>query len=287
LKDEQVHVANLRGRLVVIENDKAIDVEAASGGRFSPDPQGVYERWSEFREWWASFDAASATAEDFAPTDLGSPVPAPRQLLAIGLNYREHATEVGMGIPDGLPPVFTKFASSITGPDVDVILPEGDVDWEVELAVVIGEGGRNIDRSRAWEHVAGLTVAQDLSERVLQMSGPSPQFSLGKSHAGFCPMGPWVVSTDEFADPESLRLTCAADGETLQDGTTAEMIVPVPVLIERLSAVVELFPGDVILSGTPAGVGFGRNPRRYLHAGTELVSTIEGIGEIRQRFIAS
>ncbi|MBM3714416.1 MAG: fumarylacetoacetate hydrolase family protein [Actinobacteria bacterium] len=283
-----MRVANLQGRLVVVIGDgTAVDVEQASAGRFSADPQAVYAQWSEFREWWGAFDASAASTVTFVPTDLGSPVPAPRQLLAIGLNYREHANEVGMGIPDGLPPVFTKFVSSLTGPDVDVVLPEGDVDWEVELAVVIGQGGRNIDRADAWNHVAGLTVAQDLSERVLQMSGPSPQFSLGKSHDGFCPMGPWVVSVDEIDDPEALRLTCVADGETLQDGTTAEMIVPVPVLIERLSAVVELYPGDVILSGTPAGVGFGRSPRRYLHAGTELVSAIEGIGEIRQRFVTA
>ena len=214
--------------------------------------------------------------------------PAPRQLLAAGLNYRDHAGESGFEVPEGLPPVFTKFATSITGPVSMVRLPAGGhTDWEIELVAVIGARAWRVAESDAWRHVAGLTVGQDLSERISQLAGPAPQFSLGKSLPGFSPMGPCLVTPDEFADPDDLGLRATVNGEEVQKARTSELIFPVPVLVSRLSHRLPLLPGDVIFTGTPAGVGLARNPQRWLADGDELVSTIEGIGELRQRFAAA
>lgn len=203
------------------------------------------------------------------------------------MNYRDHAAESGFTVPDGLPPVFTKFASSTTGPVTEVTLPPGgNTDWEVELVVVIGQHCRNVDEADVWDRVAGVTIGQGISERITQMAGPVPQFSLGRSLPGFTPMGPCPVTPDEFADIDDLELRAAIDGEEVQKGRTRDLIFSVPVLVSRLSAVLPLFPGDVIFTGTPAGVGAGREPKRFLRPGEELVSAIEGIGELRQRFIA-
>ncbi|REE95656.1 fumarylacetoacetate hydrolase family protein [Thermomonospora umbrina] len=281
-----MRIANLAGRLVLITDaGRAVDVSAASAGLFDPAPQAVYTRWAEFRAW--ADDADLPPGVGFEVSDLGSPVPAPRQLIAVGLNYRDHADESGFAVPEGLPPVFTKFVSSITGPVTTVRLPEGGhTDWEVELVVVIGSEARNVAEGDAWGHVAGLTVGQDISERVAQMAGPVPQFSLGKSFPGFTPMGPWLVTPDAVADPSDLGLRSEINGEQVQKGRTRDLVFSVPALIARLSAVLPLLPGDAIFTGTPAGVGFGRSPQRWLAPGDELVSTIDGIGELRQTFVA-
>jgi 2-keto-4-pentenoate hydratase/2-oxohepta-3-ene-1,7-dioic acid hydratase in catechol pathway len=269
---------------MVVTADRAVDVQKASGDLFSSDPQAVYSRWAEFRAWADQADLGGGVP--FDPADLGAPSPAPRQLLAIGLNYREHVAEAGFTTPEGMPPVFTKYATSITGPVTEVALPEGGhTDWEVELVVVIGRDAYRVSEADAWSHVAGLTVGQDISERVIQMAGPAPQFSLGKSCPGFAPMGPWLVTPDEFDNPDDLELTCAINGEEVQRGRTRHLIFSVPALIAKLSGVLPLLPGDVIFTGTPAGVGLGRSPQRWLAAGDELVSVIQGIGELRQRFV--
>ncbi|MFG2359141.1 fumarylacetoacetate hydrolase family protein [Streptomyces sp. NPDC048521] len=278
-----MRVANLSGRLCLVSDDRAVDVHEASGHRFPSDPQAVYDRWDEFRTWAAQVDTGAGTP--FDPADLGAPAPAPRQLFAIGLNYREHVDEAGFTTPETMPPVFTKFASSITGPVTDVTLPlGGHTDWEVELVVVVGRPARRVPEAEAWDYVAGLTVGQDLSERILQMSGPSPQFGLAKSYPGFSPMGPWLVTPDEFDDPDDLELACSINGEQVQHGHTRHLLFPVPALLSKLSEVLELSPGDVVFTGTPAGVGLGRTPQRWLDHGDELVSSIRGIGELRQRF---
>ena len=274
-----MRIANLAGRLSIAVDELAVDVAEASDDRFGPDAQAVYERFDEFREWAAS--AALPAGRGFDPAELGAPAPHPRQLFAIGLNYSEHANESGFAAPPS-PAVFTKFVTSITGPYGDVALPHGNVDWEVELVAVIGNRAFQVPEPEAWSHVAGLTVGQDLSERVLQMVGSVPQFSLAKSFPGFTPMGPWLVTPDEFDNPDDLELTCAIDGEQVQKGRTSELIFSVPALIAKLSAVLPLLPGDVIFTGTPAGVGMGRSPQRFLQAGEVLTSSIEGIGEMRQ-----
>ncbi|KOG88809.1 fumarylacetoacetate hydrolase family protein [Streptomyces varsoviensis] len=280
-----MRIANLSGRLVLLHEGKAVDVERVSGGRFAADPQAVYGRWAEFREWAATADLTGGAP--FSPEELGSPVPAPRQVLAIGLNYRDHAAESGFEAPEGLPPVFTKFATSISGPVTEVALPPGGhTDWEVELVAVIGREARDVAESDAWDYVAGLTAGQDLSERISQLAGPAPQFSLGKSFPGFAPLGPSLVTTDEFDNRDDLELRCSINGEEVQKGHTRDLIFSAPALVSRLSAVLPLLPGDAIFTGTPAGVGLGRTPQRWLAPGDELVTTIEGIGELRQRFTA-
>ncbi|MBD0418204.1 fumarylacetoacetate hydrolase family protein [Streptomyces sp. TRM S81-3] len=277
-----MRIANLAGRLTVLVEGRAIDVHTASRGAFSADPQAVYARWAEFRTWAAGADLAGGRPVDVA--ELGAPAPSPRQIFAIGLNYREHVSEAGFTTPEGMPPVFTKYATALTGPVTEVRLPQGGhTDWEAELVAVIGHKAHNVSEADAWSHVAGLTVGQDISERVLQMEGPAPQFSLGKSYPGFAPTGPWLVTPDEFDDPDDLELTCSVNGEVVQHGHTRQMIFSVPALVAKLSGILPLLPGDVIFTGTPAGVGLGRTPQRWLAPGDELLSSVVGIGELRQR----
>jgi 2-keto-4-pentenoate hydratase/2-oxohepta-3-ene-1,7-dioic acid hydratase in catechol pathway len=280
-----MRIANLGGRLVLVRADAALDVERASRGQFAADPQAIYARWDEFVAWAAADPEGPVL--DIDPDLLGPPAPRPRQVFAIGLNYSDHATEAGFTVPDTDPPVFTKFASCLTGPRGDIRLPPGgNTDWEVELVVVMGSTASEVSRERAWGYVAGLSVGQDLSERKSQMAGPSPQFSLAKSFPRFGPVGPWLVTPDEFDNPDDLAIGASINGEAVQAGRTNQLIFDVPTIIEKLSAVLELSPGDLIFTGTPAGVGMGRTPPRWLAEGDVLVSSIEGIGELRHRFVS-
>lgn len=279
-----MRVANLSGRLVLVRGATALDVAEASRGEFSSEPADVFDRWGEFRAWCATPAAAAHGRPVVDPREWGAPSPAPVQVVAFGLNYAEHAQETGQAPPEGLPPVFTKFRSSITGAEAAVVLPTATVDWEVELAVVVGFTMSAVGVAEVWNHVAGVTVAQDLSERTLQMAGPAAQFSLGKSYLGFLPMGPVLVSPDELPDPDALRLTATLNGEVVQDGNTRDLVADVPTALSRLSEIITLHPGDVVLTGTPSGVGMGRRPPRFLRPGDELVSTVEGVGSIRQVF---
>lgn len=278
-----MRVARVSGRLALLTGSGAVDVEAASNGRFGADPDAVFAQWDELREW-----AESRPGDEGSPyTDeqLGAPVLRPAQVFGIGLNYRDHAAESGVGVPSS-PAVFTKFSSCLTGPYDTVRLPSAGVDWEVELVAVIGRRAEQVTEENAWSHVAGLTVGQDLSERALQLTGPVPQFSLGKSYPGFGPLGPSIVTPDELADPDDLELTCSVDDEVLQKGRTRDMVFSVPELVARLSAVCPLQPGDLIFTGTPPGVGMARKPPRFLSPDTTLVSTIEGVGQLRNPLVA-
>ncbi|MFE9687208.1 fumarylacetoacetate hydrolase family protein [Streptomyces sp. NPDC006285] len=285
-----MRLANINGRLVLRAADGFIDVAKASDGRFGPDPQSVYACWPQFSTWVQAEARAQDGLEIIEPgieAVWGPPVPSPRQIFAIGLNYRDHARESGVTVPEE-PPVFTKFPTSLTGHLRDITLPEGSVDWEVELVVVMGSTCHRATRDTAWQHVAGLTLGQDLSERRLQLAGPVPQFSLGKSYPGFAPLGPELVTLEEFDDPDDLELGCnLQDDEVLQKGRTSDMVFDVPELIVRLSAVCPLLPGDLIFTGTPAGVGAGRSPQRFLAPGDVLVSWIEGIGTLTNRMVSA
>jgi 2-keto-4-pentenoate hydratase/2-oxohepta-3-ene-1,7-dioic acid hydratase in catechol pathway len=292
-----VRLANLGGRAVIVSGDgavdgasktRAIDVEEASNGRFGPDISRVLDEWPAFLEWARAHEGADAGAPasiSIDPAELGAPVPHPRQVFAIGLNYAEHAAEAGYP-PDAMPVTFTKFPTSIVGQDHVVELPEGNVDWEVELVVVVGREGHRLTREQAWDHVAGLTIGQDLSERITQLQGSAPQFSLGKSFPGFGPTGPWLVTPDEFADRDDLAISCSLSGEEMQSSRTSMMLYDVPELLVRLSAVCPLLPGDLIFSGTPSGIGNRRTPPRFIGRDDVLVSEIEGIGTLTTRFIA-
>jgi 2-keto-4-pentenoate hydratase/2-oxohepta-3-ene-1,7-dioic acid hydratase in catechol pathway len=285
-----LRIANHNNRAVLLTSDEAgIDIHTASEGRFGPDLATLYNDWEAFTGWANGFTNGGSDADTIIDRfRLGSPSPAPRQIFAIGLNYSEHAKESGFEEPDQLPPVFTKFVSALTGPDTTVVLPEGgNTDWEVELVAVIGKEAANVSAADAWDYVAGLSIGQDISERVSQLRGPAPQFGLGKSFPGFAPVGPWLVTPDEFSNPDDLELGCSLDGEELQKGRTSELIFSIPALIQGLSETVALMPGDIIFTGTPAGVGVGRTPQRFIQPGQTLVSRIEGIGEITQTFVAA
>jgi 2-keto-4-pentenoate hydratase/2-oxohepta-3-ene-1,7-dioic acid hydratase in catechol pathway len=204
-------------------------------------------------------------------------------VFAIGLNYRGHAEESGMDLPS-VPATFTKFPASLSGPFDDVEIVGGTVDWEVELVAVIGTRADRVAEADAWSHIAGLTVGQDISDRTLQFAAGA-QFSLGKSRRGYGPMGPWLVTIDELRDPDDLALGCSVDGDTVQDARTSDLIFSIPQLVAELSAVLPLVPGDVIFTGTPAGIGATRQPARFLAPGQLLESWIEGIGAIRNRCV--
>jgi len=212
--------------------------------------------------------------------ELGSSVPVPRRVFAIGLNYSEHAAESGSAAPTADPPVFTKFPSCITG-TLQRHRASGLTDtWtgRSELVAVIGRRGFRVSEADALRHVAGYAVGQHLSERILRMAATPPQFSRGKSLPGFGPIGPWLVILDEVPDTNALELGCEINGEVLQAGHTSQLIVSVPKLIETLSATTPLLFGDVIFTGTPAGVGIGRNSPRFLADGDVLTTHIEGLG---------
>jgi 2,4-didehydro-3-deoxy-L-rhamnonate hydrolase len=286
-----MRIANVSGRLGLVVNARAdncgiVDVHTASNGLFDADPAAVYPRWREFTAWASA--AALPDPEPLAPEALGSPSPAPRQVFGIGLNYDDHAAESGFGRPEAGPPVFTKFPSCITGANVEITLPPGGhTDWEVELVAIIGETAHGVSAGRAWRYVAGVAVGQDISERIVQLAATPPQFSLGKSFPGFGPVGPWLVTPDELDDPDDLELGCSVSGEQMQKGRTSNLIFGVPELIEQLSRVTPLLPGDVIFTGTPGGVGMARKPPRWLAPGDVLTSYIEGIGEMRHTFAAA
>ena len=276
-----MRLCNIAGRLSTFVEGNTVDVAAASDNRFSSDPQRMFDEWQALVEWGASIGARGAGSVDLAQVE--APVPRPAQVFAIGLNYRAHAEEGIFSVPEE-PTVFTKWPSCIVGPSHDVELPV-DTDWEIELVVAISRQAYRVSAADAMSYVAGYTIGQDLSDRVLQRKGPAPQWSLGKSRYGYGPTGPWLVTLDEFDNPHDLAIHDSLAGETLQSSRTSMLIFDVPFLIEYLSNLCPLFPGDIIFTGTPDGVGYARKPPRFLHAGDVLTSTIEGIGDLVTRLV--
>lgn len=268
------------GEAVLIEDNRCFPLSKASEGRFAT-PGQVYGDWPGFNGWVAKQDL---TWREFAPQELQAPVPFPGQVFGVGLNFHDHLEENGMAGTRPLPLAFTKFPSCVTGPFDDVEIPVDGVDYEVELVLVIGRHADRVEPARAWEHIAGVTVGQDLSARGMQQGG---QLSLAKSFRGFAPIGPWVTTPDELPDRDALTLRCWVGDELLQDGTTAKMVHDVPELIAFLSTVTPLRPGDLVFTGTPAGVGFFRDPQRYLTPGDVVRSEITGIGTIENRCVAA
>lgn len=216
---------------------------------------------------------------------LHAPLINPPRIFAIGLNYREHAIETHMEFPK-FPVVFFKLPTAIVGPGEAIVLPKEtkEPDYEAELAVVIGKGGYRIPAERAMQHVFGYTIVNDVSARDIQRS--TSQWSMAKSLPTFCPMGPSIVTADEIADPHALAIGTTIGGETLQHSNTNELIFRIPQLIEYLSSITPLLPGDVISTGTPSGVGMGRTPKRWLRAGETVTTWIEGIGELKNPVVA-
>jgi 2-keto-4-pentenoate hydratase/2-oxohepta-3-ene-1,7-dioic acid hydratase in catechol pathway len=247
----------------------------------------VYAQWGQFRAWAEDLGRVDDALVEIDPDRVGAPAPCPGQVFAIGLNYRAHAEEAGLDLPE-IPVVFTKFPSAITGPRDRITLPKGSVDFEVELVAVVGREAHRVSSTQAWEHIAGLTVGQDLSERELQLAGPPPQqYNMGKSYSGFAPIGPALVTPDEFDDPDDIAISCSLSGVEVQKTRTSDMIFSIPQIVEFLSSVTTLWPGDAIFTGTPSGVGWTRDPKLLIGPDDELVTRAEGIGEMRHTFRAS
>lgn len=270
-------LVNVNGR-AALEHDAAwYDLAELSGDASFNDPLIAVSRHRELHG--LSERCASATRGGLlTETVLGAPVPRPRQSFGIGLNYRDHAGETGAQLPPA-PLTFTKFPSCIAGPTADVPLSGEMVDWEVEIVAVIGSEASHVAVADAWSAVAGLTLGQDISDRAVQMTGAPPQFSLGKSFANFGPIGPAIVSVDAFDDPDDIALWCDVAGERMQDARSSQLIFSIPTLVAYLSSICTLYPGDVIFTGTPSGVGVARG--RFLAAGEVIVSGAGVIGELR------
>ncbi|WP_251978636.1 fumarylacetoacetate hydrolase family protein [Salinicola avicenniae] len=220
-------------------------------------------------------------------TRLGPCVGRVGKFICIGLNYSDHAAETGSDVP-AEPVIFNKWTSAICGPDDDIEIPRGSTktDWEVELGVVIGKGGRYIEEADAMSHVAGFCVVNDVSEREFQLER-SGTWDKGKGCDTFGPLGPWLVTRDEIEDPHDLDMWLEVDGKRYQDGSTRTMVYQVPHLVSYLSQFMSLQPGDVISTGTPPGVGMGQNPKIFLKPGQVMRLGIEGLGEQQQRCIES
>lgn len=220
-----------------------------------------------------------------AQVRLHAPIPNPPRIFAIGLNYRDHAIESGMEIPK-TPVVFFKLSTSVIGPGDAIVLPKNSTqpDYEAEFAFVIGKGGYRIPASAWREHVFGYTIINDVSARDVQFA--TTQWSMSKSFPTFCPMGPSIVTEDEIGDPHALAIGLSIDGETLQNSNTRELVFRIPELIEHLSSITPLLPGDVVSTGTPPGVGLGRTPKRWLKPGETVTVTIEGLGSLTNPTVA-
>lgn len=278
-----LRLANLEGRACLLMDGRAVDLAARSDGRFDADPMAALARFDALAEW-ASGVRPEPGDPEVDEAQLGPCVPRPSKVFGVGLNYRDHAEEAGIPVPER-PMIFTKFPSCLNGPRGDVVLTSDRVDYEVELVVVIGRNGRRIAEADARAHIAGYTVGQDVSDRRRQFADKPPQFSLGKSADGFGPIGPAVVSLDALPDPDDLSLRCTVNGELRQDGHTRDLIFSVAALVAFLSEHCTLLPGDLIFTGTPAGVGSMRKPAAYLEPGDVIESEIEGLGVLKNRCV--
>ncbi|HVU47006.1 MAG TPA: fumarylacetoacetate hydrolase family protein [Terracidiphilus sp.] len=251
------------------------------------DLSGAYtDTLSVIAAGFTSIDKSSShPSHKLADVRLQAPLANPPRLFAIGLNYREHAIESKMAFPE-FPVVFFKLQTAIVGPGDNIVLPKNSAepDYEAEFAFVIGKGGFRIPAASALEHVYGYTIINDVSARDIQRS--TSQWSMAKSFPTFCPMGPAIVTADEITDPHKLAIGLSIDGETMQNSTTGELIFNIPALIEYLSSIAPLLPGDIVSTGTPSGVGMGRTPKRWLKPGDNVTVTIEGLGSLTNPVVA-
>ncbi len=244
---------------------------------------GGAEAQAKIENWIYQPPAEASFALD--AVQLLAPIPRPPKLICVGLNYRDHALETKLEIPK-IPTIFSKFTTSVIGPGSPIVLPKNSTqpDYEAEFAFVIGPGGRHISAGDWAQHVFGYTILNDVSARDFQMA--TSQWLMGKTFDTFAPMGPSIVSADEIEDPHALDISLHVNGETLQSSNTRELIFKIPELVAFLSSVFTLEPGDVVSTGTPAGVGFARKPPRFLRPGDDVVISVAGIGELRNPVVA-
>jgi 2-keto-4-pentenoate hydratase/2-oxohepta-3-ene-1,7-dioic acid hydratase in catechol pathway len=278
-----MRIANLAGRATIVTDDGLVDIATSSNGAFSSSIDKCVTQLEKVHAWFLS--AAPKPMDLTTPSELlgdsrlGPVVTNPQQIFAVGLNYRHHAEEMGLVLPSE-PMIFTKFVSSLCGPNDEIPIPSKTTDFEAELVVVIGKKTRDVSVHDALGVVAGYCVGQDFSERTLQMKGTPAQFSLGKSFRNFTPVGPWLTTVDDVDDPNHLVIRCSVNGTQYQDSNTSDMVFSVAEIVSRLSNVVELRPGDLIFTGSPHGVGQGQRPPVFLQPGDTVVTTIERLGRI-------
>ncbi len=275
-------------RYGIVRGEAVVDLVAAGAGRLSGSLKEMLARENGLelvRELEERCETDPAFAEQhstpLAEVDLLAPIPRPGKVLCLGLNYRDHAAEGGMDVPEE-PVVFSKAATSVIGPGATICLPRVShkVDYEVELAFVIGRTARHVPEGRGLDHVAGYTVLNDVSARDYQLEKAGGQWMLGKSFDTFCPTGPWLVTADQVSDPHDLDLTCTVSGKMLQSSNTRQMVFTVPQIVEYLSRILTLEPGDLVATGTPPGVGFAQKPPRFLRPDDVVECTVQGIGTL-------
>jgi 2-keto-4-pentenoate hydratase/2-oxohepta-3-ene-1,7-dioic acid hydratase in catechol pathway len=261
----------------VLHGDEVIGIKSAG----FPDMLSVVAGGADAMDRVTRWLDRPPAGERFPASDvkLLAPIQRPPKIICIGLNYRDHAAESNLAVPE-TPTVFSKYSTSVIGPGASIVLPKASTkpDYEAEFAVVIGKGGRHIPESEWKEHVFGYTIVNDVSARDFQMA--TTQWMIGKTFDTFCPMGPAIVTADAIDDPHALAISLTIGGETLQSSNTSNLIFRIPQLIAYLSSVFTLESGDIISTGTPAGVGFARKPPRFLKAGDEVRVRVEGIGEL-------
>jgi 2,4-diketo-3-deoxy-L-fuconate hydrolase len=273
-------LANVEGRAALTAEGKWYDLEGLSEGALGPDPMEALRAPKTLAELTLGLHERTPGGA-LATARLGPPVPRPRNTFAIGLNYQAHAAEGAMEVPDN-PLVFTKFPSCLVGPRANIELRSDHVDYEGELVVVIGQGGKDIAEDKAWDHVVGLMVGQDISDRRVQFAAKPPHFDLGKSFDTFGPIGPWMVAPDAV-DRNGLRIITEVNGEVRQDGTTDQLIFSIPFLIAYLSRVTTLSTGDLIFTGTPEGIGAPQG--KFLADGDVVTTRIEGLGVLENHCV--
>ena len=270
-------LANIAGRAALVEGEKYYDLETISNGDFDKNTTNALKNLNGLKALNSKLSKAEPSGI-LKDAKIDAPVSAPKNCYAVGLNYRNHAEEAGMDIPSS-PMVFTKHTTCLVGPNANIEMRSDNVDYEAELVAVIGIPGKDISEDKAWDHVAGLCVGQDVSDRTVQFSSKPPQFNLGKSFDTFGPMGPYLVSPDGLKDKDSLDIECKVNEEIRQKDNTNDLIFSVPSIISYLSEIVTLNTGDVIFTGTPGGVGVMEG--KFLNEGDIVTTSIEGIGTLK------
>ena len=274
-------LANIKGRAALLNEESFYDLEKISEGNLSHDTTNALFHLEELDELNNKLNALEATGK-ISEAEFDAPVSFPKNCYAVGLNYRNHAEEANMTIPE-VPMVFTKHTSCLVGATADVEMRSNYVDYEAELVVVIGLSGKDISKDQAWNHVAGLCVGQDISDRPAQFASTPPMFNLGKSFDTFGPMGPALVSPDSLLNKESLVIECKVNDEIRQNDNTDDLIFDVPTIISYLSEIVTLNTGDVIFTGTPGGVGVSQG--KFLKDGDIITTSIKGLGTLTNKCV--
>ena len=268
------------GRAIFIKDDKYYDVNTISNGDISSNSLKALSDTEKLSQLYINLNDYEPSG-NLSDINLDPPI-VPTNVFAVGLNYKKHAEESNLEIPP-FPMIFTKHSTCISGPKSDICMKSDMVDYEAELVFVIGKGGKDISKEDAWQHVAGLCVGQDISDRPVQFHATPPQFNLGKSFDTFGPIGPYLVSTDLFDNKESLKLQCWVNDELRQETLTNDLIFDIPYLISYISEFITLNTGDVIFTGTPEGVGATQG--KFLKDGDIIKTTIEGIGSLENKCV--